>query len=83
MNEHIIHLMEFLISVSSERYTVSFDYSGIGNCFSVRSYAGEWHLGKDFSIYIEGVSLELMTAVTCESIKAEILADMKKVARND
>ena len=83
MNEHIIGLMEFLLSVSSERYTVSFDYSGLGNCFSVRSYAGEWYSGKDFSVYIEGVPLELMAAEKCESIKAEILADMEKVIKND
>ena len=83
MNEHIIDLLRFVISVNSESYVASFDYSGVGSSLTISTYVGEWYEGKDFSIYMGWIPVESLTAEKCESIKAEILADMKKVIKND
>ena len=83
MNEHIIDLFRFVVSVNSKKYTASFDYSGIGSSVTISTYAGEWYEGKDFSVYMGFIPVETLTAEECESIKAEILADMKKAAHND
>ena len=83
MNENIIDLLRFVRSVNSEKYTNIFEYSGIGNTVSIRTYAGQWHQGKDFSVYMDMMPIESLTAEKCESIKAEILADMEKAVNND
>ena len=83
MNEHIIDLLRFVHSVNSEKYVANFNYSGLGSSVTISTYAGEWYEGKDFSIYMGFIPVETLTAEECESIKAEIMADMEKAVKHD
>ena len=83
MNENIIDLMRFVMSVNSEDYHTHIEFSGHVECISISTYAGGFDEDKDFSIYLQLIPVSEINAEEVERIKAKISADMEKAVKND
>ena len=83
MNEHLIDLMRFVVSINSENYHTYIDFSGHVQCVSIHAYGGAFAHGKKFTVYHPSIPLSGISAEKVESLKEEILADYHKAVKND